>query len=230
MPVFAIFLPAPAAIAATAVVHLLNNATKFALLKREVTWRVVIRFGLPALALAPIGALALDGLSGLQPIASFQLVGVQSSIHPVNFVVGVLLMLFGVQEAVPRLVVRFQVPERYLPIGGVLSGFIGGLSGLQGALRSAFLIRADLGRDAFIATGGAVAMLVDVGRLTVYGLNGTLAKATAGIGIVGAGIAGGLAGTLLGNQLLPKVTLRAVQLVVGTMLIVLAVALALGLL
>lgn len=184
----------------------------------------MLRFGIPALALAPVGALALDRLSEIEPLFRGPF-----TIHPVNLIVGILLLILGLQEAVPRLL-RFQVPERYLPVGGAISGFVGGLSGLQGALRSAFLIRADLTKDAFIATGAAIAMLVDVGRLTVYGFNGTLSTATASGEIVLAGIAGGLAGTLLGNQLLTKVTLRGVQLVVGTLLILSAVALALGLL
>ena len=33
------------------------------------------------------------------------------------------------------------------------SGFFGGLSGMQGALRSAFLARAGLSKEAFVASG-----------------------------------------------------------------------------
>jgi len=58
--------------------------------------------------------------------------------------------------------------RRYLPLGGVLSGFFGGLSGHQGALRSAFLIRCGLSQEAFVATGIVAACLVDLARLAVY--------------------------------------------------------------
>jgi len=45
-----------------------------------------------------------------------------------------------------------------------------GLSGHQGALRVAFLIRTGLGRDAFIGTSVASAVMVDLARLTVSGM------------------------------------------------------------
>jgi hypothetical protein len=61
--------------------------------------------------------------------------------------------------------------RKYLPLGGLLSGFFGGLSGLQGAMRSAFLIKAGLNKEAFIGTNTVSAVVVDVARLIVYGLS-----------------------------------------------------------
>ena len=55
-----------------------------------------------------------------------------------------------------------------LPLGGILSGFFGGLSGHQGALRSAFLIKAGLSKESFIVTGIVVSMFIDFTRLSVY--------------------------------------------------------------
>jgi len=49
-----------------------------------------------------------------------------------------------------------------------LSGFFGGLSGLQGAIRSAFLIKSGLSKEAFIATAVVVSTFVDFTRLPVY--------------------------------------------------------------
>jgi len=48
---------------------------------------------------------------------------------------------------------KMAISPVWLPLGGVVSGFFGGLSGNQGAFRSAFLLGAGLGKDAFIATG-----------------------------------------------------------------------------
>jgi hemerythrin-like domain-containing protein len=48
MPVFAIFFPLPIAIASTAVVHLLNNVFKAAIIGRLAKWEVVFKFGIPA--------------------------------------------------------------------------------------------------------------------------------------------------------------------------------------
>ena len=67
MPVFALFFPLPLAVAATAVVHLLNNVFKAGLLFREVDRAVLLRFGVPAIVAALPGALLLLQLSGLAP-------------------------------------------------------------------------------------------------------------------------------------------------------------------
>ena len=56
LPAFALFFPVPTAVAATAVVHLLNNLFKGALLRGGADWRTVLRFGLPAVPGAVLGA------------------------------------------------------------------------------------------------------------------------------------------------------------------------------
>ena len=52
LPAFALFFPAPVAVAATGVVHLLNGLFKGAMLWRQADWRTVLRFGLPAIPAA----------------------------------------------------------------------------------------------------------------------------------------------------------------------------------
>jgi uncharacterized membrane protein YfcA len=122
-----------------------------------------------------------------------------------------------------------QVGQYKLIFGGIVSGFFGGLSGHQGALRSAFLIKSNLSKEAFIATGIVIACMVDFSRLGVYitrfldtGLEDNLA-------LVIAATVSAFAGAYLGNRLLKKVTLRSVQIMVTIMIFILAIALALGL-
>src|SRR5438067_12957709 len=50
MPAFALFLPVPVAVVATAVVHLANNLFKLVLVGWKAGWTVVLRFALPAAA------------------------------------------------------------------------------------------------------------------------------------------------------------------------------------
>ena len=52
-----------------------------------------------------------------------------------------------------------------------LLGFFGGLSGIQGALRSAFLIKSGLGKEPFIGSSTVSAVMVDIARLLIYGLS-----------------------------------------------------------
>ena len=137
------------------------------------------------------------------------------------------LIVFALFDIVPRLV-RLQFDKRYLPLGGILSGFFGGLSGNQGALRTAFLIRAGLKKEAFIATGVVIACLIDISRLTVY------SKQIINIGdrfnfpLIIAATLSAFTGAFIGNKFLKKITISTVQYVVATMLFIFAILLGLG--
>jgi len=111
----------------------------------------------------------------------------------------------------------------------LFSGFLGGLSGHQGALRSAFLLRAGLTKDAFIGTGVVIACVVDLSRLTVYFQHFVLADLAANAPILLTAVTAAFLGSFLGSRVLKKVTLAAVQLIVGLMLFLVALALGLGL-
>jgi uncharacterized membrane protein YfcA len=228
LPVFVLFMPTSAAIASVAIVHFLNNALKFWLVREHADRRTVLRFGVPGFIAAFGGAALLEVLDDLDPILDAALVGIDLSVTPVNLVVGVLLLIFGIQELVQRPGGR-TVPDRYLPLGGAASGFVGGLSGLQGALRSAFLIRTGLKAAPFIATGAAIALLVDTSRIVVYSARGLLLAPDQPVSTLIAAMAGAFVGTLIGNRFIEKVTLRTVSLIVGVLLVVIAIALALGL-
>ena len=52
LPAFALFFLAPVAVAATGVVHLLNNLFKGTLLWKRADWPTVLRFGIPAVPAA----------------------------------------------------------------------------------------------------------------------------------------------------------------------------------
>ena len=78
--------------------------------------------------------------------------------HSLTLVIYSSLTVFAVVELMPA-ASTWSLASRYVVPGGLLSGFFGGLSGHQGALRSIFLLRAGLTKDAFIATGIAVALL-----------------------------------------------------------------------
>jgi len=52
--------------------------------------------------------------------------------------------------------------------GGVASGFVAGLIGTGGAIRSMCLMAFGLPRDAYIGTSAAIALVVDATRIPVY--------------------------------------------------------------
>lgn len=232
MPAFALFFPIPVAVAATAVVHLANNLFKAALVGREADWSVVAKFALPGAAAAMIGAFLLNVFASLPPVLTFELGVKVHEIALVNLVIGVLIIGFAFLDLLPHLE-KLAFDRKYLPLGGLLSGFFGGLSGIQGALRSAFLIKAGLGKEAFIGTSTISAVIVDLARLLVYGLSFyavSFAKIAPGmVGLILAVTLAAFTGAFIGSRLMKKVTLRTVQIIVGVMLIMVGAGLASGL-
>lgn len=234
MPAFAIFFPIDVAIAATAVVHLANNLFKVALLGRAAVWRVVALFGLPAALAAFAGAGLLERMAAAPPLATYALAGRPQQVTAVKVVVATLMLVFAGFEVVPALQ-RLEFPRRYLAVGGALSGFFGGLSGHQGALRSAFLVRVGLGKEAFVATGVVSAVVVDLARLAVYGTAfaardvGAVLAARGGWTLVLAATVAAFAGSFTGTRLLPTVTMTGVRWVLAVMLVLVGIALGAGL-
>jgi uncharacterized membrane protein YfcA len=228
LPAFALFFPLPSAIAMTAVVHLLNNFFKLLLIGQHVDKDVVIRFGAPAVLTAFFGAMALVRLSDLEPLYTYQLAGSLRGVTPVGVVVAALMVVFAVMEVGPASR-RIRFDRKYLPFGGLLSGFFGGLSGHQGALRSAFLIKCGLSKEAFIASGVAIACVVDFVRVGVYGANYDLLSLGSRVPLVVAAVVAAFAGAIIGRRLLTKVSLQVVQYIVAVMLLFIAAGIGAGL-
>jgi uncharacterized membrane protein YfcA len=152
----------------------------------------------------------------------------------VKVVIAVLIAFFALLELVPSMEARVQISRKYLVLGGGLSGFFGGLSGHQGALRSAVLIRCGLEKEVFISTGVVCAVVVDFFRLTAYGItffskHFDVVVEAGGAGLIGATILAAFAGAFVGAKLMRKVTMVTVQRIVGVMLIFLAIGLGTGL-
>lgn len=230
MPAFALFFPVPLAIAATAVVHLANNVFKFGLMARLAEWRVVARFGLPAAISAVIGASLLNLFDRMPALATYTVGSATLEITAVKAVIGTLIVVFALLELWPRFE-ALSFPPRWLPLGGALSGFFGGLSGNQGALRSAFLLRAGLSKEAFVATGAVAAVVVDATRLVVYGagsLSAHLSQSRELIVPISVATVCAFIGSYFGKRLLKKVTLRTVQLVVAFAMLAIGTGLVLG--
>lgn len=229
LPAFALFFPVELAVAMTAVVHFLNGVFKLALIGRRADLGVVLRFGLPSIASALLGAWLLAELSGALPVFSHSAFGAAIEVTPVKLVVGSTLLIFALLELAPRFRGLSFAP-RHLALGGLISGFFGGLSGMQGALRSAFLVRAGLSKEVFVGTGVVIAVLVDVSRLAVYA--GALPPALPGdaLPLLAAAVLSALLGAVLGNRYLHKVTLPLIQRVVAVLLVCVGLGLITGVL
>ena len=203
LPAFALFVPVDRAVALTAIVHFLNGLFKLALVGRRADRRVVVRFGLPAIVTAFIGALVLIWLTGMGVLFDYTLFGRRFDVRPVKLVVGILLLVFAAVEVLPRFS-KLEFNPRYLPLGGVVSGFFG--------------------------TGVVVACLVDVSRLALYSGPIMAGAANLDYGLLTAAVLTAWLGAVLGNRYLKKMTMTGVQRVVAAMLFAVAIGLIVGVL
>jgi hypothetical protein len=229
MPVAAVFFPIDVAIAMTAAVHLANNVFKGFLLGKRADRDVFLRFGIPAVAAAFLGALLLGQLSGAEPIFEYEAFGRTFTTTALGIVVGVLILFFVAIESSRRLA-TVALDRKWLPVGGLVSGFFGGLSGHQGAFRSMFLLKAGLDKQAFVATGVLIAIAVDLARTSIYGLQFAGAPDVIAWPLVFTASLAAFLGAFLGARLLDKVTFGAVRAIVSVLLVVIALGLISGVL
>jgi uncharacterized membrane protein YfcA len=227
-PVFLVFFPIDLAIALTGIVHLFNNLFKVFLVGKNADKNVLLRFGIPAVIAAFIGSWLLLNMTDLAPLFSYSLGGKIMEIFPVKFTVSILLIFFVLIDFIPYFK-NLEFGKEKLPIGGALSGFFGGLSGVQGALRSAFLVKAGLSKEAFIATTVVIACFVDITRLSVYATRFTQSGLDENWMLVLFATLSAIAGAYIGNLLLKKVSLQFVQVLVAVMLVVISLSLGAGL-
>ncbi|WP_153110155.1 sulfite exporter TauE/SafE family protein [Propionivibrio limicola] len=229
MPVVALFFPVDIAIGITALVHLANNVFKLGLLGRQANIGVVVRFGLPAVAAAFAGALLLGQLAAQPPFIEYVVAGKALQVVPLKASVGLLILLFVGLELSPAFAAK-SFDRKYLPLGGLISGFFGGLSGHQGAFRSMFLIKAGLTKEQFVATGVVLAVMVDVARMSIYGWEAGAAAREVDWWLVGIATISAFLGAFIGARLIRKVTIHSIQLAVSVLLVIVAFGLISGLL
>lgn len=220
-PVFLLFFPIEMALGMTAVVHLTNNLFKISLLFKSIDRRVFLPFALFAIPGAFLGARSMTVLGGLDQWHFSD----NWIVSPLAFIVGLLMITFTVLEFWPfwnRLVWK----GIFFNLGGFMSGFFGGLSGHQGALRSLFLKKLEMNPMSFVATGTAVAVMVDVSRIPVY-LNKYSNVEWDWPSIITACVSA-MVGALLGKRLLKKVKWIQLQRIVGLFILLMGLALVSG--
>ncbi|MBD78575.1 MAG: hypothetical protein CL840_06625 [Crocinitomicaceae bacterium] len=225
-PVFVLFFPIEIAIAGTGLVHFSNNMFKIILVGKNVSKDVVIRFGIPGMVGAAIGAYLLIHLTSFDVIYQNSISSIPIEVKPVNLVIGIVLIAFAIKDLGGTK--GDGINKKWLPLGGLLSGFFGGLSGHQGALRTAFLAQLNLTKEAFIASGIAIACLVDLTRIPFYFKNITGLDSIPKTLFVIATLAA-FAGALFGKYFLKKIALHTVHQIVAIAIILIALAMILGL-
>lgn len=130
MPIVALFFPLPIAIALTAIVHFANNVLKFFLLLKHSDPSILLRFGLPAVLFALLGAWSLELLVTWQWHFTYTFFGFICSVTPIKLIIGLVIAFFLGMESNTN--VRLPSAFKKLWLGGMLSGFFGGLWSSRG--------------------------------------------------------------------------------------------------
>lgn len=209
-PVLAPQLGTKLAVAAVAIPHAVGTAQRFWILRRHVDWGVVRTFGITS---------ALGGLTGavLHAVAGSRVLEV---------VFGALLAMAGIAELTGWMQ-RIRWSHTAAWVAGALSGFLGGLVGNQGGIRTAAMLGYDVPKEDFVATATAIALFVDAARLPVY-----LATQWPGVAAAWARLALTTAavviGTLLGARLLVRLSEGLFRRLIAVLLLGLGVYMLLG--
>lgn len=193
------------AVAAVSVPHLLATFARFWLLRRSLDKRVLVNFGVLSAAGGLAGAL-LHSLAS-NPALTFVFAG---------------LLIFAGLTGIAGLTRRISFGSRTAWAAGALSGFLGGLVGNQGGIRSAALLGFGLNRQAFVATATAIALAVDAARMPVYFVT-TGSRMASAAGFILIASLGVLAGTFLGARLLGRIPERRFHRIVGAIVLALGV-------
>jgi uncharacterized membrane protein YfcA len=205
-PILALRVETHLAVAAVGIPHVVGTAIRLAFLTHQIDRRVLWTFGVTSAAGGLTGALLYEAASSRSLTVVFGL-----------------LLLFAAASEMTGLTKRLRFRGWVALTAGALSGFLGGLVGNQGGIRSAALLGFNLPKQTFVATATAIALFVDGARLPIYlasesaellSLGRWIAVATVGVTI----------GTLIGNRTLARLDERVFRRVLAVIIAALGVA------
>ena len=151
LPVITFFYGVEVAVPISTIAQMMSNISRAAMGWREIEWRQVAWFLLPALPFTTLGALG------------FALVD--------KSVMTKVLCSFLIVFAVMKLMGKMQLPKSRatMLIGGGLTGFINGMMGISGPLSSAVFLTLNLSPVAYIVSEATAAAAMHVVKAVTYG-------------------------------------------------------------
>lgn len=157
LPLALLFVDFPTALTLVAFFHVFGNASRIGFFRHGLHWPLVLKFGVPSVIASLIGALLVSRIPQ----------------DTLKAILGLFLVLYaGVLFWKQQLVFRASTTNTI--VGGGMSGFLAGLIGTGGALRSAFLTAFGLPKEQYIAVAAVTALMVDLTRIPVYVQQGFL--------------------------------------------------------
>lgn len=150
-PLLLTWFPPNTAVTVVALPHRIATSVRFVQHRADLDRGVLLRFGIPSAIGGVAGALLQRTLGG--PL--------------LVMVLAVLLISTGL-ASITHGFGRWHPGPKTAAVLGLLSGIFGGLAGNQGGLRAAGLTAFNLTPRAYLATGTAVALMIDLARTPIY--------------------------------------------------------------
>ena len=228
-PIFILFFPIDISIALTAIVHFLNNCFKILIIGKHINYKVALYFGGAGVISALAGAYILSLFSAENILYSYSLGEKTIEVPLLHFIIGTLFIVFSILEVIPDGKQKLAIKNSALVFGGSVSGFFGGLSGHQGALRSIFLLKYGLTKESFIATGVVIACFIDISRIGIYSTQFYNDINADVIPLLLTAVASAFIGAIAGKNFLKKITIRFMNILVGILISIMGLLMILGL-
>ncbi len=222
-----VFFDVTSALLITAIVHLLNNLFKISLVFKTVDWHTIVKFGLPSIFGALVGSFVLKFAVAIPPLVTYNLLNKNCEVTYIKLAMALVMLFFTFFEILPYFK-KLKFENIGLTTGGLFSGFFGGLSGHQGALRSVFLLKAKMAKENFIGTGVIIACLVDFTRLPMYFSSFKVEILKENMALVTGATFAAFIGAFVGSKLITKITIDVIQKIVSILIIFIAVLLFVG--
>lgn len=157
LPVALLFVDFKTALVLTALVHLFGNLGRMVFFRGRISWKVTSYFGVVGIFGSLMGALLVPRLDPAL----------------LEHGLGIFLIVYGI-FALLKPSFRLKQTGGNMVTGGLSSGFLAGIIGTGGALRTAFLTAFRLPKAQYIGTSAAIAVAVDGIRIPVYMRDGLL--------------------------------------------------------
>ncbi|MGD8353403.1 MAG: sulfite exporter TauE/SafE family protein [Pseudomonadota bacterium] len=164
--VLLMFYPLTQVLLLVAIIHWFDDLWKMILFRKGMRWLLIIGFAVPGVAASYAGARTTITIPE-KAVFTF---------------LGLVLIVYASYLIFHPL---FRLPQNLLTAaaGGTLSGFMAGIMGMGGAARGAFLTIYDLPKEVYIATSGAIAILIDSARIATYHTEGVRLTVLSGKGL-----------------------------------------------
>lgn len=207
IPVMVLFYPMAETLLFVGIIHWFNDLWKLVLFREGIRGKLILGFGIPGLIATVLAARLVFTI----PTTILQrILGV--------FLIGYVVFLFV------RSAFKVKQSTATAAVGGALSGFFAGVFGIGGAIRALFLSAFDLPKAIYLATAGAIALVIDTPRLAIYLQQGTRLGPLVFWGLI-LFVPASFLGARLGKGLLDRIPQEHFRKVVAAFLLIVAIRL-----